>query len=81
MEALGTVTWRDVEDIIAMAKKYVDAASVALDEALAACENWDADWVWELADKAYVNAMLGALIADQLVKLIVESKEGAARIE
>jgi hypothetical protein len=81
VEAPRTVTWKDVEDVVAMAKKYVDAASVTLEEALAACETRDVDRVWELADKAYVNAMLGALIADQLVKLIVASKEGTVCIE
>jgi len=81
VEAPRTVTWKDIEDIVAMAKKYIDAASVALNETLAACRARDVDRVWELADKAYVNAMTGALIADYLVKRIVESEEGAARIE
>jgi len=81
VEAPRTVTWKDIEGIIAMAKKYVDAASVTLGEALAACKTRDVDRVWELADKAYVNAMLGALIADQLVKLMAESEGGAVRIE
>jgi hypothetical protein len=76
-----TITWKDIEEIIARAMKYIDDASVALDKALAACKIRDTDWIWQLADEAYTNATLGALIVDQLVKRIVESKEGAVRIE